>query len=121
VTALTYGMVSFVDAEIGRVLGELDRLGLREETVVVFMSDHGDMLGDHWMLNKGPFHLDGLIRIPDARPAPDRAPADVARRDRPHRRRGPASPLPRLTRHCAGTAGAPRSRGSHQASNRGRA
>jgi arylsulfatase A-like enzyme len=32
--------------------------------VVVFMSDHGDMMGDHWMLNKGPFHFDGLLRIP---------------------------------------------------------
>jgi arylsulfatase len=49
---------------VGGVLAELDRLGQRDDTVVVFMSDHGDMLGDHWMLNKGPFHFDGLIRVP---------------------------------------------------------
>ena len=64
VIRLTYGMVSMVDHNVGRVLGALDRQGLRDDTVVVFLSDHGDMLGDHWMLNKGPFHFDGLLRVP---------------------------------------------------------
>jgi arylsulfatase A-like enzyme len=64
VTALTYGMVSLVDAQVGRILQALAQAGLRESTVVVFMSDHGDMMGDHWMLNKGPFHFDGLLRVP---------------------------------------------------------
>ena len=54
-------MVSFVDAEVGRVVAELARLGMRDDTVVAFMSDHGDMLGDHWMLNKGPFHFDDYV------------------------------------------------------------
>lgn len=60
----TYGMVSMVDDEVGRVMAALDRLGLREHTLVIFLSDHGEMLGDHWMLNKGPFHFDGLLSVP---------------------------------------------------------
>ncbi len=42
-----YAAISFVDAQIGRVLDELDRLGLRENTIVVFWSDHGYHLGEH--------------------------------------------------------------------------
>ncbi|UCC67546.1 MAG: sulfatase-like hydrolase/transferase, partial [Armatimonadota bacterium] len=64
VIALTYGMISLVDKSIGRAMGALEEAGLRENTVVVFMSDHGDMMGDHWMLNKGPFHFDGLLKVP---------------------------------------------------------
>jgi len=62
--AITYGMVSFVDDEVGRVLSTLEELGVREETLVVFCSDHGDMMGDHWMVRKGPFHFEGLLRTP---------------------------------------------------------
>ena len=62
--ALTYGMISLLDHQIGRILAALEETGQREDTVVMFMSDHGDMMGDHWMLNKGPFHFDGLLRIP---------------------------------------------------------
>lgn len=42
-----YAAVSYVDAQIGRVLAELDRLGLRERTVVVLWGDHGWQLGEH--------------------------------------------------------------------------
>ena len=62
--ALTYGMVTFVDAEIGRVLKRLEALGLRENTMVGFISDHGDMMGDHWMIYKGPYVFEGCARIP---------------------------------------------------------
>jgi arylsulfatase len=64
IIARTYGMVSFVDQEVGRVLGALETLNLRQDTVVMFMSDHGDMMGDHWLINKGPFHFQGLLRVP---------------------------------------------------------
>lgn len=46
-----YASISFVDAQIGRVLDTLDRLNLRSRTIVVFWSDHGYLLGQHglWM------------------------------------------------------------------------
>lgn len=62
--ALTYGMVSFVDNEIGRIMNKIQELNMQENTIIIFMTDHGDMMGDHWMLRKGPFHFEGLLKIP---------------------------------------------------------
>jgi arylsulfatase A-like enzyme len=59
-----YGMISLVDHSIGRVLDTLDRTGLAENTLVLFTSDHGELLGDHGLLLKGPFLYEGLVRIP---------------------------------------------------------
>jgi arylsulfatase A-like enzyme len=64
IMARTYGMVSQVDFHVGRVMGALEELGLGDDTLVVYLSDHGDLMGDHWLQQKGPFHFDGLIRVP---------------------------------------------------------
>lgn len=58
-----YGGVSFMDRQVGRVLGELDRLGLRDSTIVVFVSDHGYLLGEHHMWKKAKL-WEEAIRVP---------------------------------------------------------
>jgi arylsulfatase A-like enzyme len=62
--ALTYGMLAMVDDGVGQILATLDRLGLAKRTMVLFTSDHGDLMGDHQFLLKGPYHFQGLIRVP---------------------------------------------------------
>ncbi|MFC1452941.1 sulfatase-like hydrolase/transferase [Verrucomicrobiota bacterium] len=62
--AYYYTMVRLIDRETGRILEALDRLGLAENTLVVFTTDHGELLGDHGLWLKGPFHYEELIRIP---------------------------------------------------------
>ena len=42
-----YGMIHNIDFNVGRILNHLDALGITEDTMVVFLSDHGDMLGQH--------------------------------------------------------------------------
>lgn len=62
--ALNYGSISMIDDAIGRVLSKLQDLGLADNTVVIFTADHGDFLGDHQLLLKGPIHYRGLTRVP---------------------------------------------------------
>jgi arylsulfatase A-like enzyme len=62
--ALNYGNISFVDDGVGRVLATLRRLGLDDDTVVLFTSDHGDLLGDRGLLLKGGLHYRALTRVP---------------------------------------------------------
>ena len=59
-----YGAISLIDENVGRVLEALDRLGLSENTLVLFTSDHGELLGDHGLLLKGPFLYEGLVNVP---------------------------------------------------------
>ncbi len=62
--ALNYGSIAMIDDAIGRVLATLDRLGMSDDTVVVFTTDHGDFMGDHQLLLKGALHYRGLVRVP---------------------------------------------------------
>jgi arylsulfatase A-like enzyme len=50
VKAAYYAMVTLVDDEVGRILDSLDAEGLSENTLVIFTSDHGEMLGDHELM-----------------------------------------------------------------------
>ncbi len=63
-TAGYYGMVAQLDHAIGRVLDVLDEQGLAEDTLVIVTSDHGEFLGEHQMIFKGPFGYDSLLRVP---------------------------------------------------------
>lgn len=57
------GSISFVDEQIGRILTTLEGRGLLANTLVVYMSDHGDMLGDHHLWRKS-YAFEGSARIP---------------------------------------------------------
>jgi len=73
--AIYYGMISFMDQQIGRILAALDELGVADNTLVVFSTDHGHFLGQHGLVAKGPFHYEDMIRIPFIVRWPGRVPA----------------------------------------------
>ena len=73
--AVYYGMVSFMDREIGRILDALDRLGLAEDTLVILTTDHGHYLGQHGLWYKCVFHYEDLLRLPMIVRYPGRVPA----------------------------------------------
>ena len=56
--------LSFIDDAVGRLVQVLEELNLRQNTVIAFVSDHGDMLGDHWLWWKGGFHYQGCTGVP---------------------------------------------------------
>jgi len=58
------GEISLYDQQIGRVLGVLDELGLRDNTLVVYTSDHGDLCGSHGMIDKQYVMYDDVVRVP---------------------------------------------------------
>ena len=61
--AFTRGMETQIDHAFGRVLAKLEGLGLADETVVIFTSDHGEFLGHHGLLHKGPPPWRDLTRV----------------------------------------------------------
>ncbi len=73
--ACYYGMISCMDKYIGRIIDQLDSLGLAENTLVVFTSDHGHYFGQHGLIAKGAFHYDDGIRVPMIARLPGRIPA----------------------------------------------
>jgi len=64
IIANTYGQISLIDHNVGRILMALDDAGLAENTLVFYISDHGDWLGDHGLILKGPMHYEGLLKVP---------------------------------------------------------
>lgn len=75
VKAAYYGMISLIDDNIGRVLKALKEKGLEEDTLILFTNDHGELLGDHGLLFKGPFMYDCLIKAPMILRWPGRIPS----------------------------------------------
>lgn len=73
--AVYFGMISLMDQQIGRILRKLDKLGLAENTLVVFSCDHGHFFGQHGLIAKGPFHYEDMIRVPLIVRWPGRVPA----------------------------------------------
>jgi arylsulfatase A-like enzyme len=61
--ACYYGMISEIDACIGILLEETRRLGRWKDTLIIFTSDHGEYLGDHYFLDKAHFY-DETMRVP---------------------------------------------------------
>ena len=64
VRAAYWAMCDLVDRQVARILAALDASGQRDNTLVIFMSDHGEMLGDHGIYLKGPFFYDPAVRVP---------------------------------------------------------
>jgi arylsulfatase A-like enzyme len=71
-----------IDEAIGRVMAAIAARGWTDDVDVIFTTDHGELQGDFGLMFKGPYHVDGLMRLPLIwRPAPSSGvtPASVAR------------------------------------------
>ncbi|MBM3474111.1 MAG: DUF4976 domain-containing protein [Armatimonadetes bacterium] len=64
VVAAYYAMIELIDDQVGRILDALEATGQRENTIILFHSDHGEMLGDHGLLLKGPYFYDCAVKVP---------------------------------------------------------
>jgi arylsulfatase A-like enzyme len=64
VKAYYYALVSHVDDQVGRILVYLEEAGLMDNTLVIFTSDHGEYLGDHGLVQKGPPGLESCAHVP---------------------------------------------------------
>lgn len=62
--SIYYGMIRFLDDAVGRMLDALDRLGLADNTIVAFCSDHGDYSGEHRLTDKSSTFLESMVRVP---------------------------------------------------------
>jgi arylsulfatase A-like enzyme len=72
IRAIYYGMISEVDAQVGRLFDGIKARGGWDDTIVVLTSDHAEMMGDHMMLGKGGFfegsyHMPLIVRDPRRR------------------------------------------------------
>ena len=62
--AAYYAQIELIDDQVGRLLNELDATGQRENTLIIYMSDHGEMLGDHGLRLKGCRFYEGAVHVP---------------------------------------------------------
>ncbi len=62
--ALTAGMITMIDDQIGRVVQSLKDTGQYDNSIIIFTADHGDYLGDFNLMLKGPIQLPAITRVP---------------------------------------------------------
>ncbi|MEK7415955.1 MAG: sulfatase-like hydrolase/transferase, partial [Planctomycetota bacterium] len=79
ITRAYWGAISFIDHHVGRMLASLEHLGLADNTLVVFTSDHGEFMGDHGLMTKGGFPYESLVRVPFLVRFPRRLPVGARR------------------------------------------
>jgi len=70
-TAGTYGSISMIDDGIGKILNTLENLGLEDNTIIIYTSDHGDNMGEHGLILKGPSPCKGVLNVPMIWKVPD--------------------------------------------------
>ena len=75
ITAGYLGAVELLDFEVGRVLDALDELGLAGDTLILYTSDHGDLMGEHGLFGKFVSFYEGEVRVPAILRAPGHLPA----------------------------------------------
>jgi len=81
--AAYYGLITYLDEKIGRLLDTLDETGQRQNTLVIYTADHGEMAGEHGMWRKSNFYEQAarvplVLRWPEALPAGRRVPQVVS-------------------------------------------
>jgi arylsulfatase A-like enzyme len=64
VKANYYAMIQQLDTQLGRIIAALKRSGQLDNTIILYHSDHGELLGDHGLVLKGCRFFDGLVRVP---------------------------------------------------------
>ena len=59
-----YAMIELIDDQLARIIAHLEASGQRDDTIIIFTSDHGETLGDHGLMYKGCRFYEGLVRVP---------------------------------------------------------
>jgi arylsulfatase A-like enzyme len=77
IIAAYYGMIELIDRQFGRLVDFLAERGELENTLIIFTSDHGELLGDHGLLYKGCRFFEGLVHVPLIISWPQRFRADL--------------------------------------------
>jgi arylsulfatase len=78
IKASYYALIQEVDDQVGRILDTLETTGQRENTLILFVSDHGELLGDHYQWGKR-FFYDGAMRVPYILSQPGTLPQNIVR------------------------------------------
>jgi arylsulfatase len=64
VKAAYWAMIDLIDAQVGRIIAALKDTGQLDDTIIIFMSDHGEIMGDHGIYLKGPYFYEPTIKVP---------------------------------------------------------